>query len=598
MENSGRNGNSKRPQGTRPQGRTTQRTGNPQRGGRPPQGRTTQGNRRPQQGSGRPQQRSPQRANGQRKSSASRYDDGRQQRGSYSSQYEYESKRSGVTVRRKNEKNEKINKAIKIVGYIACAIQLIFSIVATIYIIRLKLVPTSYIVTVDVLLFLLLALFVFMQKWPIPGIIATFMSVIVSTILVIACFYIKFTYNKIHDMSGVDTKVDNVNVYVRVEDPAQEITDTNGYVFGILTTLDRSNTENIKKDIEEILGHQIETIEFDTVQDLVLGLYYNQTQAIILNDAYMNFVTDTEGFEDTESKIRSIYNKSYESKITEEEKHDDYLTSEGRVFTILLCGVDTRGSSITNSNSDTNILMTINRDTHQILMISTPRDYYVPLSISGGVKDKLTHSGAYGVDVTMDTLEMLYGVNVEDYVRINFDGFIDVIDALGGISVYSDCDFVAFDNDVTNLGDYPFHQGYNEVDGAHALLFARERHAFAEGDRQRGKNQMAVIEAMIDKALSPQILKNYTSIWNEVSDCVVTSMEYDEIADFVKTQLSEGTKWDVQKYSVTGFDLMTTAYSTGSAQVYVMDPDMETVNQAKEYLRQIYSGEIVSVPEQ
>ena len=109
---------------------------------------------------------------------------------------------------------------------------------------------------------------------------------------------------------------------------------------------------------------------------------------------------------------------------------------------------------------------------------------------------------------------------------------------------------------------------------------------------------MAVIEAMIDKALSPQILKNYTNIWNEVSDCVVTSMEYDEIADFVKTQLSEGTKWDIQKYSVTGFDLMTTAYSTGSAQVYVMDPDMETVNQAKEYLKQIYSGEIVSIPEQ
>lgn len=594
MENSGRNGNNGRQQGSRPQGRNTQRTGNTQRGGRPPQGRSAQGNRRPNQSTQRPQQRS----GGQRRTTSSRYDDQRQSRRPASSQYEYGNERSGATVRRKNQKNEQVKKIIKIIGFIACAIQFIFSIVATIYVIRLKLFPASYIVTVDVLLLVLLALFLFMQKWPVPGIIATFLSVIVSTILVIACFYIKFTYSKLHDMSGVDTKVDNVNVYVRVEDPAQEITDTNGYVFGILTTLDRNNTDNIRKDIEGLLGHPIETIEFDTVQDLVLGLYYNQTQAIILNDAYMNFVTDTEGFEDTETKIRSIYNKSYESKITEEEKNDDYLKSEGRVFTILLCGVDTRGSSITNSNSDTNILMTINRDTHQILMISTPRDYYVPLSISGGAKDKLTHSGAYGVDVTMDTLEMLYGVNVEDYVRINFDGFIDVIDALGGISVYSDCDFVAFDNDVTNLGDYPFHQGYNEVDGAHALLFARERHAFADGDRQRGKNQMAVIEAMIDKALSPQILKNYTSIWNEVSDCVVTSMEYDEIADFVKTQLSEGTKWDVQKYSVTGFDLMTTAYSTGSAQVYVMDPDMETVNQAKEYLKQIYAGEIVSVPEQ
>ena len=569
MQNSERNRNGGRQQGTRPQGRSTQGSRGTTQGTRRPQGSrgSAQGTRRPQEAG---------RAN------ASQYETGR----------------SGVTVRRRNQKNEKINKVIKIVGLLVCSIQLLFSIVATVYVIRLKLVPTSYIVTVDILLFVLLALFVFMQKWPVPGIIATFLSVIVSTILVIACFYIKFTYSKLHDMSGVDTKVDNVNVYVRVEDPAQEITDTNGYVFGILTTLDRNNTDNIRKDIEGLLGHPIDIIEFESVQELVLGLYYNQTQAIILNDAYMSFITGTEGFEDTESKIRSIYNKNYESKITEEEKNDDYLKSEGRVFTILLCGVDTRGSSITNSNSDTNILMTINRDTHQILMISTPRDYYVPLSISGGVKDKLTHSGAYGVDVTMDTLEMLYGVNVEDYIRINFDGFIDVIDALGGISVYSDCDFVAFDNDVTNLGDYPFHQGYNEVDGAHALLFARERHAFAEGDRQRGKNQMAVIEAMIDKALSPQILKNYTNIWNEVSDCVVTSMEYDEIADFVKTQLSEGTKWDIQKYSVTGFDLMTTAYSTGSAQVYVMDPDMETVNQAKEYLKQIYSGEIVSIPEQ
>ena len=469
MENSGRNGNGGRQQGTRPQG-----TGRPTQGTRRPQGsaRPAQGSR-PQQRSTRPTQGTAGRTQSQHKTSSSQHG-------------------NGPTVRRRNRKNEKVKKVIKIVGYIACAIQFLFSILATIYIIRLKLVPTSYIVTVDILLIVLLALFVFMQKWPIPGIIATFLSVIVSTILVIGCFYIKFTYNKIQDMSGVDTKVDNVNVYVRVDDPAQGITDADGYVFGILSTLDRTNTENIKKDIESILGHQINTIEFDTVQDLVLGLYYNQTQAIILNNAYMSFVTGTEGFEDTESKIRSIYNKNYESKITEEEANEDYLKSEGRVFTILLNGVDTRGSTITNSNSDTNILMTVNMDTHQILMISTPRDYYVPLSISGGAKDKLTHSGAYGVDVTMDTLEMLYGVNVEDYVRINFDGFIDVIDALGGITVYSDYDFEGFDNDVVNM-TYQFHQGYNEVNGKQALLFARERHAFAEGDRQRGKNQMAVI---------------------------------------------------------------------------------------------------------
>ena len=278
--------------------------------------------------------------------------------------------------------------------------------------------------------------------------------------------------------------------------------------------------------------------------------------------------------------------------------NEDYLNSEDdKVFTIIINGVDTRGRTITNSNSDTNILLTVNMNTHQILMISTPRDYFVPLSISGNVRDKLTHSGAYGVDVTMDTLEMLYGVNVDDFVRINFDGFMDVIDALGGITVYSEYEFDGFDNDVVNM-TYHFNQGYNDVNGKQALLFARERHAFLDGDRQRGRNQMAVIEGMIDKALSPQILKNYTNIWNEVSDCVLTSMDYDEIAEFVKIQLADSPSWEVVKYSVTGSDAMSTTYSTGSAEVYVMIPDETTVNQAKEYLRQIYAGERVVIPEQ
>ena len=499
--------------------------------------------------------------------------------------------------KKKVDKNEKVKKIIKTFGYVMCAIQLIMSVLATLYVIKLKIVPVPYIIVIDVMLIVLVALFLVMQKWTIPGISASFISILVSFFLFIGCFYINFTYKKIKDMSGVDTKIDNVNVYVRADDPANDINGALHYNFGILRSLDRENTDKIKADIENILGQTVFVTEYDTVGDLVKGLFENQTQAIILNYAYMSFVTDTEGYEDAEDRMKVIYNKSFESSI-KKEVNEDYLNGDSdEVFTILLNGVDTRGSTITNSNSDTNILMTVNMNTHQILMVSTPRDYYVPLSISGGQRDKLTHSGAYGIDVTMDTLEMLYGVNVDDYVRINFDGFMDVVDALGGITVYSDYDFDGFDNDVVNM-TYHFSQGYNELNGKQALLFARERHAFAEGDRQRGKNQMAVIEGMLDKALSPQILKNYTTIWNEVSDCVVTSMEYDEIAEFVKTQLSSGASWDVVKYSVTGSDLMTTAYSTGSANVYVMVPDESTVNQAKEYFRQIYAGEKVVIPEQ
>lgn len=498
---------------------------------------------------------------------------------------------------KKQSTENTIKKNIKIVGYIICAIQLLLSILATIYVIRLKVVPTAYIVVIDVLLLALIILFILMQKWSVPGVIASFVSLVMSCLLVLGCFYINFTYKKIKGMAGVDTKIDNVNVYVRAEDSAQNINDAVNYSFGILKELDRENTNKIINDVQNIVGQNINIIEYNSVLELVQGLYNNETQAIIMNDAYISFVKDTEGFEDVETKIRSIYNQSYESEIqTEEEIPEEYLNNGDQVFTILINGVDTRGSAITNSNSDTNIIMTVNTETHQILMISTPRDYYVPLSISGNVKDKLTHSGAYGVDVTMDTLEMLYNVNIDDYVRINFDGFIDVIDALGGITVYSDYEFNGFDNDYVNM-TYHFNQGYNELNGKQALLFARERHSFVDGDRQRGKNQMAVIEGIIDKATSPQILKNYTQIWNEVSDCVVTSMEYDEIADFVKTQLSDSPKWEVVKYSVTGSDAMSTTYSTGSSEVYVMIPDEATVDQAKEYLRQIYNNERVIISE-
>ncbi len=492
---------------------------------------------------------------------------------------------------------KKVQKILRIIGYVICGIQLILSVLTTLYVMRLKLLPGKYIIIGAVALGVLVILFIVLQKWLLPGIITKFLSLIISAVLVMVCFYINFTYDNIRKMAGVDTKIDNVDVYVRNDDPAKIINDAKDYRFGILKTLDRENTDSIIIDIEREVGKDIETVEYNSVVELIQALYDDETQAIILNNAYISFVKDTEGFQDVEERIRSIYNKNYESTIKkDDDDKKDLLNNGDQVFTVLVNGVDTRGSAITNSNSDVNILVTVNMNTHQILMISTPRDYYIPLSISGEYCDKLTHSGAYGIDVTIDTLEMLYNVNIEDYVRINFDGFIDVIDALGGITVYSDYEFTGFDNDVVNM-TYHFNQGYNELNGKQALLFARERHAFTDGDRQRGKNQMAVVEGMIDKVTSTQILKNYTKIWSEVSDCVITSMEYDEIADFVKKQLSDGTNWEVMKYSVTGSDAHSTTFSTGATEVYVMIPDEASVDKAKEYLTDMYAGKKITVEE-
>ena len=192
---------------------------------------------------------------------------------------------------------------------------------------------------------------------------------------------------------------------------------------------------------------------------------------------------------------------------------------------------------------------------------------------------------------------MLYNVNIDDYVRINFDGFVDIIDALNGVTVYSEYDFTGYDNDVLKMS-YHYNQGYNDLNGLQALLFVRERHAFMDGDRQRGKNQMALIEGIINKATSADMIKNYTTILDEVSDSVVTSMTYDEIAEWAKYQLAEGVKWEILKYSVTGADAEMTTFSTGDTAAYVMIPDEKTIDTAKEYLQQIYNNEIVVIKEE
>lgn len=490
---------------------------------------------------------------------------------------------------------KKLIKILRIVGYIICGLQIIFSGLAVFMSIKLKTFPTMYIIVAGSLLLILAILFIILQKWQIPGIITKFLSLILSAILVFGCFYMNYTYKRLSDMSGVKTQIDSIGVYVLADNVADDVKDLSGYTFGILQNLDRENTEEAIKKIDEEVGEMIDTSEAADVVALVDSLYNGEVGAIILNGAYTGFVTSTSGYEDFNDKVKLIWTYDIEKEVKTEAEHDDYLKNTDKIFSIYVNGVDTRGKAITNSNSDVNIILTVNMNTRQILMINTPRDYYVPLSISNGACDKLTHSGAYGIDVSIETLEMLYGVNVDNYVRINFAGFIDIVDELGGIDVHSDYDFTAPIADG-ETAVYSYNVGNNHLDGKQALAFARARHAFSDGDRQRGKNQMAVIEGVIDKLVSSELLKNYTGIWDKVSENIVTSMPYDDIADLVKFQLEDNRGWEIIKYSVNGTDAMASTYSAGGTELYVMMPDQATIDQAKQMLKDIYEGKKISAP--
>ena len=259
-------------------------------------------------------------------------------------------------------------------------------------------------------------------------------------------------------------------------------------------------------------------------------------------------------------------------------------------FVVYLSGVDNRGELTENARSDVNILAVVNPETKQAALINTPRDYYVDLAGTDS-KDKLTHAGLYGVETSMATLGNLYGVNVEHYIRINFAGFIRIIDAIGGVDVYSDQAFTS----VGSPGYYDpttFAEGWNHLDGKSALAFARERHAFASGDIQRGINQMKVIDAMMNKIKSPTVLMSFSKLMDAVSDCFVTSLSQEQISALVRMQLASLSDWDIQSYTVTGTGGKSSqCYSAKGQSLYVMKPDENSVSQAKELIASVLGGE-------
>ena len=259
-------------------------------------------------------------------------------------------------------------------------------------------------------------------------------------------------------------------------------------------------------------------------------------------------------------------------------------------FVVYLSGVDTRGDLTDKARSDVNIIAAVNPVTKQVVLINTPRDYYVDLAGTNS-KDKLTHAGLYGVQTSMDTLGNLYGVDVQHYIRINFAGFINIIDALGGVDVYSDQAFTS----VGSPGYYDpttFVEGWNHLDGKAALAFARERHAFKTGDVQRGINQMKVIDAMLNKIKSPALLMGFTKILDAVSDSFVTSLSQNQISALVRMQLSDFAEWNIERYTVTGSSGSSTkCYSAKGQKLYVMKPDENSVAKAKEMIAAVMGGE-------
>ncbi|MCB6587683.1 LCP family protein [bacterium 210702-DFI.5.13] len=461
-----------------------------------------------------------------------------------------------------------------------------------------KMIPTIYMLIIGIVLAVIAAiiwLLVWHTRYTGRFIGGTVLAVIMIAILAFGGFYINKTRSAISNISGETTEVTQMAVYVKSDDAADSVEATAGYTYGILSSLDRENTDGAVAHLNSQFGTEVQTKEYAGLTELADGILNGEVNAMLLNSGYLSVYEDMDGYTDFSTKIKEVGTVDVESTIqsAEESTPVEPITTAngGKVYTIYLSGIDTRGEMTAKSRSDVNIIATVNTDTHEILLVSTPRDYFVPLSISGGAPDKLTHAGIYGIDVCMDTLGMLYDIDINYYFRINFGGFVKVIDALGGITVNSDYDF-----DSKNILGYHFNKGENYVNGEQALIFARERYAFQEGDRQRGKNQMEVIRGVVKKALSPEILTSYSSILSSLDGCFGTNITYEEIAQILQQQLTNGGDWTIVSYSVNGTGATEKPYSM-SQKAYVMVPDYNTVDKAKSLMEKVRNGEVVTQEE-
>ncbi|AER16966.1 TPA: LCP family protein [Streptococcus suis] len=340
---------------------------------------------------------------------------------------------------------------------------------------------------------------------------------------------------------------------------------------------DQDNITALLNDISKMESTQLATSPATSYLTAYQSMLNGESQAMVFNGVFTNILENEDpGFS---SKVKKIYS----FKVTQTVETATEQVS-GDSFNIYISGIDTYGPISSVSRSDVNIIMTVNRATHKILLTTTPRDSYIAIADGGQNQyDKLTHAGIYGVNASVHTLENLYGIDISNYIRLNFTSFLQLIDLVGGIDVENTQEFTS--------GGYNFPVGTVHLDAEQALIFVRERYSLANGDNDRGQNQEKVIAALIKKLRSPDNLANYQAILTGLEGTIQTDLSLETIMGLVNTQLESGTQFTVESQAVTGTgrsDL--SSYAIPGSQLYMMEINQDSLEQAKAAIQSVLDG--------
>lgn len=409
-----------------------------------------------------------------------------------------------------------------------------------------------------------------------PRIIFGILSIILTIIYILGANYLNKTIGFLQNITTtLDYETQEYSVLVLKNSEFEEIDDLKDKTIGFQQN--NPNLELAQKGLTETISYKAKE-ELD-LANLLVDLEDNNVSGIVLASTYLETLKENQ--KEFYDSAKVIY--TYEIKYP---KSDDAtkanITKEP--FIIYISGSDSRGKLSNADRSDVNMLAVVNPNTNKILLVSVPRDYYVQLHGTTGNKDKLTHAGIYGIDMGKNTMQDIFGVTINYTAKIGFTGVEKVVDALGGVDINSDTRFTAWTDHSCR-----FEKGIQHVNGQCALAYARERYAYATGDRHRVKNQQEVLGAIIKKATQPQYLIHYTDILASLESSFVTSLSYDEITSFAKLQLNTMKGWQIESISVDGTGAMLPTYSMGSQPLSVMIPNQETIDAAKTKINETIS---------
>ena len=500
-------------------------------------------------------------------------------------------RRQKVDKKEKQEKQEKqeksTNKNINVLVLISKVLVILLTVVLVAVsgiVIYLKVLPNKYLIPLCILLVAICGAGIFLvfrkKTSKRLKIILSAISVVLIGIFTFVGLKLVKTLDFLDDMT---TETVNAKTYSVVVLKDSKYTKLEDLQYRLLLYYDNELNQS-QGAIDKLTGVMtVVTEKTDDVHELANRLIKNEVDAILIEDSYYAIIE--EEMEDFKEKTKVVYTFALEDVIETIAKEVS-VTKEP--FVIYVSGIDSYGKISSVARSDVNMLVVVNPQTKQILLVNTPRDYYVKLHGTSGYRDKLTHAGIYGIDMSVKTMEDLYGVDINYYVRVNFTSLINIIDAIGGVNVYSEYTF------TSRIGKYKFKKGYNQMNGKQALGFARERYSFSNGDRMRGQNQQAVINAMIEKVCSSKtILTKFDALLDSLKGSFQTNMEYTKMLDIVRMQISDGASWNISSISVDGAGSSERTYSMGKTRLSVLIPYAGSVNKAEALIDDVLEGKML-----